>query len=455
MKQLIFVIVKRVSLLALVIITPLLFYACFHEVVIPVTIKLSYQVRNDDYSIPVEITFDNQTTGAENYKWTFEGGEPATSNKKDPGLIFFSKEGTYKVTLEAWSEDDHQSKEIELQLYGTVDLNFETSIAINNISPVTVTLTNKTKGGTAYRWEFPNGVPATFSGYDPPPIQYTTPGDHRITLIVENGLEVDSVSQIITVLPPLTTDFTIEPSFVDDDYEAPLNATLINNSAGGITWQWSSTGGLINNNAAKQPSIYFSSPGTYTVTLTAANGKETKSVSKEIVVKPNTGLRTITDVKLGINTAHSSIGSFYSTTLRRVIKKNDPDSLDEYVDLAYFGLNSSFSFNKFVSPDSVQNYTFDPLSEAQTTHFINSVEKCNCGVVFTETDFDQMTEDSPLQNLSIQSLATGLKPFDGTTLPRIVLFRTNDNRKGAIKIKEFHSEGSQSYILVDIKVQKQ
>ncbi|WP_333819816.1 PKD domain-containing protein [Ohtaekwangia sp.] len=429
--------------------------ACFHEVVIPVTIKINYEVKNNDYSIPVEITFDNLTTGAENYKWTFEGGQPATSDKKNPGTIYFAEAGDYKVTLEAWSEDDRQVKEIDLKLYGTVNVNFETSVAVNNISPVTVTVTNKTVGGTAYHWKFPNGEPSSFDGFTPPAVQYTLPGDHRISLVVENGSEVDSLSQVITVSPALSADFDIEPSFADEDYEAPLKATLVNNTTGGLAWQWSSTGGQISNTAAQQPVINFSTAGTYTVTLTAANGKETKSISKEIVVKPNSGLRTLTDIKLGINTAHGSIGSFYSTTLRRVVKANEPDSLYQYVDIAFFGLSASFTFNRFVSPDSVQHYTFNPITQPQTTYFINSLDKCDCGINFQEADFDAMVNDEPLKALDIQSTAKGLKPFDNTVLPRIVLFRTNDNRKGAIKIKEFHSDGLQSYILADIKVQKQ
>jgi hypothetical protein len=59
-----------------------------------------------------------------------------------------------------------------------------------------------------------------------------------------------------------------------------------------------------------------------------------------------------------------------------------------------------------------------------------------------------------LQALNITSTAKGLQPFDDVQVPRIILFKTQDNRKGAIKIKSFHDDGLQSYILVDIKVQK-
>lgn len=434
----------------------LLLAACFQEEVIPVTIQVTYQAKNDDYSIPVAITFDNRTMGAENYQWTFEGGEPAVSYERNPGTVLYAKEGIYKVKLEAWSEDDRQSKEITLQLLGTVTVDFETTIAANNISPVMVAVTNKTEGGTAYHWQFPGGEPESFSGYAPPAVLYTTPGEHTITLVVENGAERNTLTRVISVLPSLAVDFSIEPSFEDEDYEAPLHATLVNSTVSGLAWQWSSSaGGEIAGSTSRQPSVFFSAPGTYTVTLTATNDKETKHITREITVKPNSGLRTLTGIKLGINTAHGSIGSYYSTTLRRVIRKDDPDSLGKHIDLAFFGLNAGFTYNRFVSPDSVQHYTFDPVLPAQTTHFINLQEVCNCGVNFTEADFNQMITDQPLKDMTVRSTAAGVGPFDNTLVPRIVLFATADNRKGAIRIKEFHSDGLQSYIVVDIKVQKQ
>lgn len=433
---------------------PLLMMACFQEEVIPVNVSFSYEVKNDDYSIPVEISFKNLTTGAENYLWTFEGGDPATSDLKHPGTVVFRDEGTYKVTLEAWNEDDRQSKELTLKLFGTVSAGFETTIVVNNISPVNVEITNNTVGGTAYHWKFPGGTPSSYEGYSAPSVLYTAPGDYLISLIVENGSETDTVEKVVSVLPSLQVDFDILPSFEDEDYEAPLYAFLENKSVSGLTWHWSSPGGQLDKVNTEETSVYFSEPGIYTITLTASNGKETKESSKEIIVKPNTGLRTHANIKLGVNTAHSAIGSFYSTSLRRVVRKSDPDSLGKYIDIAFFGLSANFTYNRFVSPDSVQDYSFNEIVSAQSTHFINSLESCGCSITFSENDFDQMTTDALLKNLDIQSTSGGVQPFDKTLLPRIIFFRTEDGRKGAIKIKEFYADGQQSYILVDIKVQK-
>ncbi|SKC81629.1 PKD repeat-containing protein [Ohtaekwangia koreensis] len=443
-------------LLVQVCITMIVFclYACFQEETVPVTIDFTYTIGNESYTTPARITIANNTTGAEKYSWTFEGGQPATSSLRDPGIITFTEAGAHTITLEAWSEDDRQSKTISLTVYNGVTPDFSVEILTNNIAPVTVRITNKTIGGTGFRWVFEQGNPAEYTGENPPDIQFVEPGDHKIILIVENGPAVDSLVQTISVSPALSPDFEIIPDFEDDDYEAPLRAVLANNTVGGLQWQWSSSGGQISNTTVQQPSIYFSKAGTYSITLQASNGKETMTITKDIVVKPNTGLRTFTDIKLGINTAHASIGSFYSTSLRRVVTKNDPDSLLKYVDIAYFGLNATFTFNKFTSPDSVEEYTFDPIPQGQITHFINSLDKCACGISFSESDFDQMTTDAPLQALNITSTAKGLQPFDDVQVPRIVLFKTQDNRKGVIKIKSFHYDGLQSYILVDIKVQK-
>ncbi|MCH4565686.1 hypothetical protein MKP05_21635, partial [Halomonas sp. EGI 63088] len=70
-------------------------------------------------------------------------------------------------------------------------------------------------------------------------------------------------------------------------------------------------------------------------------------------------------------------------------------------------------------------------------------------------EFDAMSNGSILSGLTIEDTNAGMQDFDDSVVPRIVLFQTRDGRKGAIKIKEFVSDGQDSYIIVDIKIQKQ
>ncbi|MNY48021.1 hypothetical protein D3C86_1833260 [compost metagenome] len=65
-----------------------------------------------------------------------------------------------------------------------------------------------------------------------------------------------------------------------------------------------------------------------------------------------------------------------------------------------------------------------------------------------------MVNDNPVKDLNISYSAAAEQQF-GFTYPRIILFKTQDGRKGAIKVKDMVKNGSSSYILCDIKVQKQ
>lgn len=415
--------------------------ACLKEVDRPVTADFKYHLPDSASTVPISVSITNSSTGATGFKWTFEGGEPATSEYENPGTISFSQAGPHKITLEAWNADTRNVKTITLQLDSAVQVAFDAAIQINNFSPVQVKLTNRTIGASSYNWTFEDGNPASADGAEPPMVTFTTPGDHTITLQVSNGGQQFITRKVINVKPALHTDFMLSPGEFDDDYEAPLTAVLSGRSVSYLTQQWSA-GGVLKSDTAAENSIYFANPGTYTITLTNDNGKGTQTVNKTITVKPNSRLRTITDVKLGISTSHTDIGCFYSTRYRKVYKKGD--ELKD-VDIVFFGLSRSFTYNKFISPDSASSYTFSPIPDATVTRFMNKQ------TLFTESDFDNMQNDTPLQGLSITT--NGLQ-FDQTLLPRIVLFETADGRKGAIKIKEYVLEDSTAYIVVDIKVQK-
>lgn len=429
--------------------------ACYKEVPHPVAADFAYVIADSSQTVPAAVNFTNRTTGATGFKWTFEGGEPATSEYENPGTVTFKQAGSHKVTLEAWNEDIRETKTITIQLDSAVQVAFDAEIQVNDFSPVQVKFTNRTNGATSYNWTFEGGDPATANVQAPPVVTFTTAGNHQVTLQVSNGGESFTLSKTITIKPALSADFELTPSSFDDDYEAPLTAILKSKSSSYLSQQWQSTGGKLTSDTASDNTLFFNDPGTYTVTLTNGNGKDTRTVTKTITVKPNSRLRTITDVKLGISTAHADIGCFYSTRLRKVFRKGDDLSVNgKEIDLVFFGLNKNFTYNKFVSPDSASNYTFGAIPGATVTRIINKQEQCNCSVQFTTATFDAMQNDAPLQSLQLPANATGGIQFDYNMLPRIILFQTQDGRKGAVKIKDYVLEGSTGYILADIKVQK-
>jgi PKD repeat protein len=444
---------KTLLLLLLLIIT-----SCYKETFIAIEGDFTTSYVSGDQSVPVIIKIDSKITGADTYHWEFEGGNPSTSKDKNPGEVLYANQGTYTITV-TMTNVDGESKKISktVVIKEGITIQFSHQIVTSNYSPLEVAITNTTPGeGLIFKWDFQGGIPANFSGKTPPNVIFTEPGDHTISLTVSNGFENQTETQTVTVAPHLISSFTYTPNFEDDDYQSPVTINFKNQSASAMQYNWTFQGGNPATSTAENPVITFSNPGQHLVTLVASNGKVSQSFSSTITVDPDTNLRVLNDIKIGINSAHSNnVGAMFSTITRQVYKAGEVNNQNSsLIDIAFQGLNSNFTYNKFISPDQVSNYGFLPLNNAQKTIFINSQGGCNCGLNFTETQFDAMTNDLPLQAMNITYSAGGAQEF-GFTYPKVVLFKTQDGRKGAIKIKNMVKNGANSYILCDIKVQKQ
>lgn len=429
---------------------------CKKGQVIQAKVDFAYEILDSNFTVPVNIKFTNNCTGTNRYKWTFEGGNPATSDKRDPGVIAFDAAGTYTITLDAGNEDSHDAKVVTITLDSAVSINFNAEILVNNYAPANVQITNKTVGAVSQQWNFDGATTPTSSQKNPGTITYQNPGPYTITLTANNGRKTFTLSKQIEILPSLNASFEIIPSFDDDDYQAPLTATLKNNTSAECTWKWSTTGGgVIDSDTAKNPSVFYSAPGAYTVTLSANNKKETKTFTQTITVLPNTNLRSFADVRLGISSASNTIGCFFSTKLRKVFTASDDlSNIGGSIDVVYYGLNKNFKYNRFVSPDSADFYTFNAIPGAQTVVILNTTENCNCSTI-SSSEFDSMTTDALFQSTTISFNTLAWKQFDNSAAPRVVMYRTANGRKGAIKIKSFVDSNTQSYIICDIKVQKE
>ena len=434
--------------------------SCYEETATPVEASFSTEFIGADESVPVQVGITNHTVGADAYQWTFNGATPSNSTDKNPGTIVYNTAGTYNIELTATNVDGSTDNfQQTITVVDGIAISFSTEIIDSNYPPVEVVLTNNTDGvGLTYLWTFEGGTTATSTEQHPANIIFETPGDHLITLEVSNGFESFSETTTINVAPDIEAIFDWEVAFFDDDYQAPVTITMTNSSISATSYTWTFPSGTPAIATEETPTVTFNTPGTYTISLEADNGKQTHTVTHDITIFPDTNIRTFTDVELGINSAHNTNvkGAFFSTTLREVYMANEvtTDNGAE-IDIAFFGLNNSFSFNKFVAPDQVDTNGFIAIPDATYTKFINSQEICGCAASLTVAEFDSITEDTLLEALTITETANGLLNFDDSVLPRIVLLETADGRKGAIKIKNYVDDGINSYIICDIKVQKQ
>jgi PKD repeat protein len=439
----------------------ILIMACTQEQAIPVVTDFDVIVIDDDYSTPVKVKIVNKTTGADTYQWTIDGSSSSlATTSKNPGTILYENAGIYTIKLHASNKDGQsEEKEVNVQIYDAVTTEFEIQLIDTSYSPVMVNLINNSQGATFYEWHLEGGSPEFSSEKDPGTVTFAEPGEHLITLKSGNGFEEFSQQKTITVNPLLEVDFDWEVAFDDNDYQVPVTLNLVNATVSAMSYEWTFNNGTPLTSTEENPAVIFNTVGTHTITLQATNGKDTKSLTKAIEIYPNTNLRVFENSMLGINTAHNTdvMGAFFSTSTGVIYSKSEINNTNgATIDLVYFGLEEGFSHNRFIAPDEVTDETtFEAIPNATHTKFINNQELCACSASMTTSEFDGMSDDSLLEALTIEETSGGLQHFDNSLLPRIVIFETADGRKGAIKIKEYHQDGQNSYIIVDIKVQKE
>ncbi|WP_163321013.1 PKD domain-containing protein [Dysgonomonas sp. 520] len=428
--------------------------SCYEETQVLVNAEFQATIKGNNHTAPVSVSIENLTTGADFYQWTFEGGIPESSTEQHPGNVTYNKAGTYTIILEAWNNNERNSKEYTFSVDSTVYIAFDSEILINDFAPAEVKFTNLTTGASSYEWTFEGGLPASSTEQHPENVIFDVPGEHKITLTVNNGRETFTTSKVINLLPKIDVSFDLEPSFDDYDYEVPFTAALINKTQNGLTYEWQSTGGTIVDKDAESTEIIFNNPGTYTITLQGNNQKETKTFSREITLKANSNLYTLQNVKFGTKKAEESVGCFYSLAERKILKPSEVNPTNgKEINLAFFGLDAGFSRCYFLSPTDALSSGFASIPDASKTYYVNDLSQTSLN--FTDSDFAAMADDTKLKSLDIKSAGSNSTWFTNVYIPRLVLFETAKGIKGVIRIKAFVSEGDNSYILTDIKVQKE
>ncbi len=449
---------KYISRLPEIVCLILFLWSCSREEAVPVEANFRVEIVNEDYSIPVQVVIINTSTGAEDYQWSFEGGNPSSSLRRNPGTVLYNSSGEYTIKLNVFNRDGFEdSQEITLDLDSPVIVDFKAEIEKDNFSPVTVVLTNSSSGANSFKWSFQGGNPITSTHENPAPVRFDEPGTHTISLEISNGRETYTKDTLITVAPKLVTDFDWEVDFQDRDLQVPVTLTMQNKSISTTGYNWTFEGGMPTSSTKENPVVVFNTPGAHRITLNATNGKETKTVTKTITLAADTNIKVFKDIRLGINTAHNTdtVGSFFSGFTEQVYTKSvvTPE-IGNLIDLVFFGLNETFGFNRFYAPDHLGDTTFDAIPNATHTKIINVQEDCGCSASLSIPQYDSMKDDTLLRGITITETIKGLQPFNNSLVPRIVLFETVDGRKGAVKIKRFIADGQNSYIETDIKIQK-
>ena len=428
------------------------FSSCLHEQSVPISSSFSIEVAEDKTS-PVIVQLKNESYGADEYEWTFEGGLPSSSREKQPGSVTFTEPGEHKILLRVKNAVEEKVSEQTIRVDSALSLNFDYEIAINDIAPAVVSLRNLSKGGSHYEWTFEGGVPSSSTSAYPSTVTFKDGGEHKIHLRVFNGSRYEEFSKTFTLQAPMHADFSYTPSAVDQDWEAPLTLITKNLTTSGLTYEWQCAGATVHQAEAESTTIRFERAGNYKLTLLARNGKEEQRIEKTLTIKPNSGIIAQGDLKLGINEAKNTIGCFYSAYAGGVVtSKHISDAqLGNKVDFGFFALNSAFNYCYFFAPNEAAASSFPPITGARGASFVHQLT--SYGITLSDADFESIKQATDFNRFQ-QWRETSPKHFDKNNSPHFVLLRTADGRRGIVRVKRYVFAGAASYILADIKLEK-
>ncbi len=221
----------------------------------------AFNVNETIGCIPFVVQFNNTSSAnATNFIWNFPGGEPATSTEQNP-KVTWSQEGVFTVTLTVsnGSGSSTTSTNFSVGAQPAPAFSYQTSGS-------TVTLTNTSTNAFSYNWDFGDGQVSNATN---PTHTYSAPGDYVITLNAANGCGTVSFVQTISIAgeAPAAAFSAGETSGC-----VPFTITFTDQSTGNPTaWNWSFQGGNPPSSSLQNPTVTYSAPGSFGVSLTVVN----------------------------------------------------------------------------------------------------------------------------------------------------------------------------------------
>lgn len=135
-----------------------------------------------------EVIFtDNSIGGATSWEWTFDGGDPATSDEQNP-TVTYNTDGIYDVTLTVTNDLGEESTLLQEDLITVSALSALFEVNETDVcNEVQVQFTDlSTCNAESWSWTFEGGAPET-SDEQNPMVTYAVGGTFDVTLTVTNA----------------------------------------------------------------------------------------------------------------------------------------------------------------------------------------------------------------------------------------------------------------------------
>ncbi len=255
----------------------------------------------------LSVQFDNLSTNADAYFWTF--GDGSSSTAFEPAHTYPGA-GSYNATLTVINTicQDSASLSLVVTIEALPIAAFEASPA-TGCAPLTVNFTNLSQDADNYFWFFNGGTPLSSTAPNPQ-VVYNSPGVYDVFLLASNGLGTDTIilEHFIEVLPAPQAAFSASVN--------GLSASFSNQSANATAYTWFFGDGW--SSMMAQPSHTYAGSGLYTVQLIARSdcGADTASMVLAIGAPPAPDFSTLTSstgcAPLTANFVDESAGAYDS-----------------------------------------------------------------------------------------------------------------------------------------------
>lgn len=220
------------------------------------------------------IAFTDLSTGLPT-SWSWNFGNGTTSNLKNP-VISYANPGIYNVSLTVTTA--HQQNSITKNAFITIlpvliaDFATDTTLVVAG-NPVS--FTDLSAGSpTSWSWNFGNGQTSSLQN---PTHTFSQAGFYTISLTVNDPLQTSTKirQNYMQALEPLLAGFSASATTVLPGQ----NITFADTSTGSpSTWLWNFGNGITS--TLQNPSLSYTAPGTYSVSLTVMNDYQQNTVQK-------------------------------------------------------------------------------------------------------------------------------------------------------------------------------
>ncbi|SPF51664.1 exported hypothetical protein [Syntrophobacter sp. SbD1] len=250
-----------------------------------ITVNLARPVANfiaspTSGTVPLAVSFTDSSTGSVT-SWSWNFGDGGTSTSQDPSHTY-ANPGTYTVTLTAGGLGGNSNPTTtSITVIPPPPIANFSAAPTNGTAPLAVQFTDASTGSvTGWSWNFGDGGTSTSQH---PNHTYTSPGTYTVTLTATGpGGNSNPQTTSITVNPPSpVANFSAIPT----NGNAPLSVQFTDSSTGSVTsWSWVFGDG--GTSTSQNPIYTYSTPGTYTVSLTATGswGSNTTTAANYVTV---------------------------------------------------------------------------------------------------------------------------------------------------------------------------